>query len=69
MTDEETTEEPSRAHELAKALADGIDQMAPIFDAAEGMKADLERRGWSDHVAEDIVHQWLINVMQQLWST
>lgn len=59
----------SQDKEFMLALLDGIEALSPIFDAAEGMKADLERRGWSPTVAESVAHQWLLNVMQRIWSS
>lgn len=54
--------------EFTLALIEGIEALAPIFEAAEGMKTDLERRGWSPTVAESVAHQWMLNVMQRIWS-
>lgn len=31
----------------------------PLFDAADGMRADLARRGWSEAVVDHIVGAWL----------
>lgn len=59
----------SQDKEFMLALLDGIEALTPIFEAAEGMKADLERRGWSPTVAESVAHQWLLNVMQRIWSS
>lgn len=50
-------------------LLEGVQALAPLFDAAEGMKADLERRGWSPTVAESTAHHWMLLVMTQIWST
>ncbi|MFF1684485.1 MULTISPECIES: hypothetical protein [unclassified Streptomyces] len=31
----------------------------PLFDAADGMRADLRRRGWSEEVVQYLAGQWL----------
>jgi hypothetical protein len=33
--------------------------MAPMLDAADGLRAELERRGWSPTMAEQTAGQWL----------
>jgi hypothetical protein len=42
--------------------------VAPILDAADGMKADMERRGWSPTAAETVALQWLIGAMGAVWK-
>lgn len=62
-------QQPSRAelekmrHELSSMLMTMSEQMAPIFDAADGMKADMEKRGWSPTAAEQVALAWLMNAM------
>lgn len=53
-------------HDLSNALLVMSEQMAPIFDAAEGMKADMEKRGWSPTAAEQVALTWLIGAMGQI---
>lgn len=56
------------AVKIQLALLQGVENMAPVFDAAEGMKSDLERRGWSPTVAESIAHQWVIRVINMVFN-
>ncbi|MET9480962.1 hypothetical protein [Streptomyces sp. NPDC006638] len=44
---------------FADALMDVTTLVQPLFDAAEGMKANLLSRGWSPDVAEYLAGQWL----------
>lgn len=46
-------------HDMSKMLLQMREQMGPIFDAADGMKADLEKRGWSPTASEQIALLWL----------
>lgn len=55
------------SNEFAHALFEGIEALQPVFDTAGGIKADMERRGWSPTVAEMIAHQWLANMLDQMW--
>jgi hypothetical protein len=50
-------------HELSNALLVMAEQTAPIFDAADGMRADLEKRGWSPTAAEQVALAWLLSAM------
>ncbi|MER5689675.1 hypothetical protein [Streptomyces sp. NPDC002205] len=40
--------------------------LAPAFDAADGMRADLIARGWSDQAAEAITITWLQRIVTNL---
>lgn len=55
-------------NEFALALLAGLEATAPLFEAAEGMKADLERRGWSPTAAETIALQWVQLMLVHIWS-
>lgn len=55
-------------NDLSNALLTSLDGVSPIFDAADGMKVDLERRGWSPTVAEALAAQWLAGVMGKVWT-
>jgi hypothetical protein len=35
--------------------------MTPVFDAADGVKANMISRGWSPEAAERAALEWLIN--------
>jgi hypothetical protein len=53
--------------EMQNALATSLivmrEQMAPAFDAADGIRADMAVRGYSPSATEEIAVQWLSNVM------
>ncbi|MFG3287221.1 hypothetical protein ACGF3G_00155 [Streptomyces sp. NPDC048179] len=40
--------------------------LAPAFDAADGMRADLVARGWSPAMAEMLVATWLQRTLMNL---
>ncbi|WP_327066801.1 hypothetical protein [Kitasatospora sp. NBC_01302] len=46
-------------HELANSLLAMQQQLAPVFDAADGIRADMEQRGWSPTAAESVALTWL----------
>lgn len=46
-------------HEMASGLMAMREQMGPIYDTADGMRADLEARGWSPSAAEQAALVWL----------
>jgi hypothetical protein len=46
-------------HELANTLLAMQQQMGPVFDAADGIRADMEKRGWSPAAAESVALTWL----------
>lgn len=54
--------------ELSLALIAGLEATTPIFDAADGMRSDLERRGWSPTAAEAVVLQWVQIMMVHTWG-
>lgn len=56
------------APNVIQDLITAVEALSPLFDAADGMKADLERRGWSPTMAEAIAHQWISLVLNQIWS-
>jgi hypothetical protein len=59
------TAQPSRSeldkqrHDLTNMLLIAQEQMAPIFDAADGIRSDLAKRGWSPTAAEQAALTWL----------
>ncbi|MGW4731772.1 hypothetical protein ACWEQC_21860 [Streptomyces shenzhenensis] len=55
-------------HELANGLLVLRDQMTPIFDQADGMKADMQRRGWSPTAAEQVALVWLLGAVNMAMS-
>ena len=46
-------------HEMATSLLTMQLQLAPIFDAADGIRADMAKRGWSPTAAEAAALTWL----------
>lgn len=46
--------------ELALNLIQMKENMEPLYEAAEGTRADLVKRGWSPPMAERIAGEWLI---------
>ena len=45
--------------QMAQALLDAMEMMAPIIDAADGLRANMEMRGWSPTAAESVALTWL----------
>lgn len=46
-------------HELATAMLTMTEQLTPIFDTADGIRADMENRGWSPTACETVALTWL----------
>lgn len=57
------------ARALALALLESSAIMAPMLDAADGMRADLERRGWSPTMAEQLAGTWLQQALLRSWAS
>ncbi|MFD9256957.1 hypothetical protein [Streptomyces sp. NPDC059538] len=53
---------------LATALLTLQEQMVPIYDAADGMRADLQSRGWSPASAEQAALTWLCAAINMTWQ-
>jgi hypothetical protein len=51
---------------LATVLMDGLSLLAPLFDAADGMRADLLARGWTAEIAEGLAGQWLAAMLTKV---
>lgn len=47
-----SAENDKTRHDLANGLMELFDTFGPMLDAAEGHRADMERRGWSPTAAE-----------------
>lgn len=62
MTDDQT-----RA-DFSNALIQLLDNTSPLLDAADGMRADMERRGWSPTAAEQASLSWLLEAQRYLWQ-
>ena len=54
--------------DLVTALLAVNETLGPIFDAADGMKANLERRGWSPTAAEHAALTWLTGAIATAWK-
>lgn len=52
---------------FANQMMDVIDQLTPILDAADGMKADIISRGYSEELANQVA-SCLILGMISAWS-
>lgn len=46
--------------QITTAMLDMAGVLEPIYDAADGMRRDLESRGWSPTMAEQAAGTWLI---------
>lgn len=45
--------------QLALNMMQMSEIIAPVFDTADGMRAELEKRGWSPTAAEAAALEWL----------
>lgn len=52
--------------ELARNLIQMKENMEPLYEAAEGTRADLVKRGWTAPMAERIAGEWLIKFIQAM---
>lgn len=53
---------------IGEAMMSMTESVAPILDAAEGMRAEMQNRGWSPTAAETAALQYLMNGMQVVWT-
>ena len=53
---------------LSNSLLELLDNLSPLMDAAEGLKKDLERRGWSPTAAETVALEWLLQAQRFAWQ-
>jgi hypothetical protein len=62
-----TTPSPAELERLRHEMTHGLlamrEQLAPVFDTADGMRADMEQRGWSPTAAEQVALTWLLGAM------
>ncbi|MFJ8935370.1 hypothetical protein ACIRL0_06575 [Streptomyces sp. NPDC102365] len=67
-----TPETPDELHRLGIELAHTLHQIgslcAPLFDAADGVKNELERRGWSPTVSEELAAEYLGLCLRKLFQ-
>lgn len=66
VVDETGTED--RSSELTDALMRTVDIMTPIIETADGLRTDLERRGWSPTAAEQAALAWLLGAINSAWG-
>ena len=52
-------------HDIANGMLGLNDLLGPIFDAADGVKADMEKRGWSPTACERVALVWLTNTLSK----
>ncbi len=55
--------------QMAQALLDAMEMMAPIIDAADGLRANMEMRGWSPTAAEAVALTWLNGAIASTWRS
>lgn len=55
--------------DIAASLLDITDALGPVFDTADGVRADLERRGWSPTAAESAASVWLDGALAHVWKS
>jgi hypothetical protein len=54
--------------DLSNSLLELGEVFQPILDYADGMKADMERRGWSPTASEQAALSWLLGAIQQAFQ-
>ncbi|WP_424891822.1 hypothetical protein [Streptomyces sp. XH2] len=70
MTDQPNLDELARMRaDLSTALMTMAEQLAPLFDAADGMRAELATRGYSPESAEQVATVWLCTAMTTMGGT
>lgn len=68
MPDDDVVPMSQMARELASTLQEAMEATSPVFDVADGIRADMERRGWSPTAAEVVALEWLQNSLRRMWS-
>ena len=54
--------------DLVNLLLAVNETLGPVFDAADGVRVNLERRGWSPTAAELAALTWLTGAMNTAWK-
>ncbi len=66
------TPPPDTLEELGHRLTETLHQVgalcAPLFDAAEGIRNELDRRGWSPTVSEELAAEYLTLCLRRLFA-
>ncbi|MEE1838130.1 hypothetical protein [Streptomyces sp. SP17KL33] len=65
-TPPDSDEEEEAVNSIANSMLMMRAGLTPVFDAADGMRADLLARGWSPHIAEALTYVWLQRVITNL---
>jgi hypothetical protein len=64
MTTPDTSFDPEEMRQrLAVGMLDMAGILTPIYDAADGMRHELESRGWSPAMAEHAAGVWLCGTL------
>ncbi|MGC5565325.1 hypothetical protein ACPYPG_21155 [Streptomyces sp. FR-108] len=67
-----TPETPDELHRIGLQLAHTLHQIGslcePLFDAADGVKNELERRGWSPTASEELAAEYLTLCLRRLFA-
>ena len=59
--------QPFDSDEFTRVLMTGMESLQPFLDAADGLRADLSRRGWQPATVEAIAGEWLLNTFRMVW--
>lgn len=51
---------------LSMLLMSQMEQLQPLFDVADGMRADLRARGWSTDIVEYLAGAWLAALLSKV---
>jgi hypothetical protein len=54
--------------QTALSMLDMAGVLVPIYDTADGMRRELESRGWSPTMAENAAGTWLCGVLASIGS-
>lgn len=54
--------------QLSTAMLDMAGILTPVYDAADGMRRELRRRGWSPMLAETAAGTWLCHTLASIGS-
>lgn len=52
--------------QITTAMLDMVGALEPVYDTADGMRRDLESRGWSPTMAEHCAGMWLMTTLQTI---
>lgn len=54
--------------EFAAGLQNIVKMMEPMFETAEGLRADMGRRGYSPTVAEQVAGEFIVQSMRLMYG-